>query len=120
GMEVRQTGDGFFVAFNEPAPAIEAAVAVQRSLADQRRDHGFAPQVRIGLHEAEASTRAMDFSGRGVHEAARIGSLAAGGQILASLRTVQHAATRFPFSAPRSVTLKGVSQPVEVVTVEWA
>jgi class 3 adenylate cyclase len=120
GMEVRQTGDGFFVAFDEPAAAIEAAVAVQRSLADQRRDHGFAPQVRIGLHEAEASTRAMDFSGRGVHEAARIGSLAAGGQILASLRTVQHAATRFPVSAPRSVTLKGVSQPVEVVTVEWA
>jgi class 3 adenylate cyclase len=54
-----------------------------------------------------------------VHEAARIGSLAAGGQILASLTTVQHAATRFPVSAPQSVTLKGVSQPVEVVTVEW-
>src|SRR5215213_278506 len=120
GMEVRQTGDGFFVAFDEPAAAIEAAVAVQRSLADQRRDHGFAPQVRIGLHEAEASTRAMDFSGRGVHEAARIGSLAAGGQILASLTTVRHAAARFPVSAPRSIALKGVSQPVEVVTVEWA
>jgi len=120
GMEVRQTGDGFFVAFDEPAAAIEAAVAVQRSLADQRRDHGFAPQVRIGLHEAQASTRAMDFSGRGVHEAARIGSLAAGGQILASLTTVRHAAARFPVSAPRSVALKGVSQPVEVVTVEWA
>ena len=119
GMEVKQTGDGFFVAFDDPAPALEAAVAVQRSLADQRRDHGFAPRVRIGLHEAEASTRAMDFSGRGVHEAARIGSLAGGGQILATTTTVQHAATRFPVSAPRSVTLKGVSQPVEVVTVEW-
>jgi class 3 adenylate cyclase len=119
GMEVRQTGDGFFVAFDDPTAAIEAAVAVQRSLADQRRDHGFAPQVRIGLHEAEASTRALDFSGRGVHEAARIGSLAAGGQILASLTTIQNSTARFPVSAPRSVTLKGVSQPVEVVTVEW-
>jgi class 3 adenylate cyclase len=118
-MEVRQTGDGFFVAFDDPTAAIEAAVAVQRSLADQRRDHGFAPQVRIGLHEAEASTRALDFSGRGVHEAARIGSLAAGGQILASLTTIQNSTARFPVSAPRSVTLKGVSQPVEVVTVEW-
>jgi class 3 adenylate cyclase len=119
GTEVRQTGDGFFVAFDDASAAIEAAVAVQRSLADQRRDHGFAPQVRIGLHQAEASTRAMDFSGRGVHEAARIGSLATGGQILASLTTVQGAATRFPVSAPRSVALKGVSQPVDVVTVEW-
>ena len=119
GMEVKQTGDGFFVAFDDPAAAVEAAVAVQRSLAEHRRDHGFAPQVRIGLHQADASTRALDFSGHGVHEAARIGSLAAGGQILASLTTLQHAGTRFPISTSRSVTLKGVSQPVEVATVEW-
>jgi class 3 adenylate cyclase len=119
GTEVRQTGDGFFVAFEDATAAIEAAVAVQRSLAEHRRGHGFAPQVRIGLHEAEASTRASDFAGRGVHEAARIGSLADGGQILASVNTVQSAATRFSVSTPRSVTLKGVSQPVEVVTIEW-
>ena len=119
GTEVRQTGDGFFVAFEEASAAIEAAVAVQRSLAEHRRGHGFAPQVRIGLHEAEASTRAIDFAGRGVHEAARIGSIAGGGQILASVNTVQSAATRFPISTPRPVTLKGVSQPVDVVTIEW-
>jgi class 3 adenylate cyclase len=119
GTEVKQTGDGFFVAFEDASTAIEAAVAVQRSLAEHRRGHGFAPQVRIGLHEAEASTRAIDFAGRGVHEAARIGSLAGGGQILASVNTVQGAATRFPVSAPRSVTLKGVSQPVDVVTIDW-
>jgi len=119
GTEVRQTGDGFFVVFEDASAAIEAAVAVQRSLAEQRRSHGFAPQVRIGLHQAEASSRAMDFGGKGVHEAARIGALAAGGQILASVSTVQTGGTRFPISAPRSVSLKGVSQPVEVVTVEW-
>jgi class 3 adenylate cyclase len=119
GTEVRQTGDGFFFAFEDASSAIEAAVAVQRSLAEHRRGHGFAPQVRIGLHEAEAATRAVDFAGRGVHEAARLGSSAGGGQILASMTTVQLAATRFPISAPRTVTLKGVSQPVDVVTIEW-
>ena len=119
GTEVRQTGDGFFVAFEDASAAIEAAVAVQRSLAEHRRGHGFAPEVRIGLHEAEASTRAVDFAGRGVHEAARIGSLASGGQILASVNTVQSAATRFSVSTPRTVTLKGVSQPIEVVTIDW-
>jgi class 3 adenylate cyclase len=119
GAEVKQTGDGFFVAFEEASTAVEAAVAVQRSLAEHRRSHGFAPQVRIGLHEAEAATRAIDFAGRGVHEAARIGSLAAGGQILASVNTVRNAATRFPMSEPRTVSLKGVSQPVDVVTIEW-
>jgi len=119
GTEVRQTGDGFFVAFEDASAAIEAAVALQRSLAEHRRSHGFAPQVRVGLHEAQASTRAIDFAGRGVHEAARIGSLAGAGQILASVNTVQSAATRFPVSTPRSVTLKGVSQPVDVVTIDW-
>jgi class 3 adenylate cyclase len=119
GTEVRQTGDGFFVAFEDASAAIEAAVAVQRSLAEHRRGHGFAPEVRIGLHETQASSRATDFAGRGVHEAARIGSLAGGGQILASVNTVQSAATRFPISTPRSVTLKGVSQPIEVVTIDW-
>jgi class 3 adenylate cyclase len=119
GTEVKQTGDGFFVAFEDASAAIEAAVAVQRSLAEQRRGHGFALQVRIGLHEAQASPRAVDFAGRGVHEAARIGSLAGGGQILASVNTVQSSATRFSVSTPRSVTLKGVSQPVDVVTIEW-
>ena len=119
GTEVRQTGDGFFVAFQDSSSAVEAAVAVQRSLAEHRRAHGFAPQVRIGLHEAEASTRAIDFAGRGVHEAARIGSLAGGGQILASVNTVQNTGARFPVSTPRTVTLKGVSQPVEVVTIDW-
>jgi class 3 adenylate cyclase/predicted negative regulator of RcsB-dependent stress response len=119
GTEVRQTGDGFFVAFEDPSVAIEAAVGVQRSLAEHRRSHGFAPQVRIGLHEAEASTRAIDFAGRGVHEAARIGSLAEGSQIVASVNTTEGAAMRYPVSPPRTVTLKGVSQPVNVVTIEW-
>jgi hypothetical protein len=35
------------------------------------------------------------------------------------LTTIQNSGARFPVSDPRSVTLKGVSQPVEVVTVEW-
>jgi hypothetical protein len=35
------------------------------------------------------------------------------------VNTLQGAATRFPISTPRSVTLKGVSQPIEVVTINW-
>ncbi|MCW2632207.1 MAG: Response regulator receiver protein [Pseudonocardia sp.] len=119
GTEVRHTGDGFFIVFDRPAPAVEAAVAVQRALAQQRKQHGFALRVRIGLHEAEATVRAMDYAGKGVHEAARIGALAEGGEILASRPTVAATAARFPISQPRTVELKGVAQPVEVVTVGW-
>ncbi len=119
GMEVRHTGDGFFVAFESPQSAIEAAVAVQRALAEQRRTHGFAPPVRIGLHQAEAAVRGMDYAGKGVHEAARIGALAEGGEILASAQTAGSGAARFAVSEPRSARLKGVSQPIEVVRVDW-
>ena len=48
GTEVRQTGDGFFVAFEDASAAIEAAVAVQRTLAEHRRGHGFAPKSELG------------------------------------------------------------------------
>jgi class 3 adenylate cyclase len=119
GTEVRHTGDGFFVVFDSAQPAIEAAVALQRALAEQRRAHGFAPQVRVGLHEAEASVRGLDFAGKGVHEAARIGALAEGGEILASAQTARTGAVRFAVSEPRSVRLKGVSQPIDVVRVDW-
>ena len=43
GREVRQTGDGFLVAFEDASVAIEAAAAVQRSLAEHRGGHGSPP-----------------------------------------------------------------------------
>ncbi len=50
GEEVVTTGDGFFVGFDSPDDAIACAIAIQRTLAEHRRAHGFAPQVRIGVH----------------------------------------------------------------------
>src|SRR5207342_2253348 len=55
GEEVDHTGDGFFVSFWDVASAVSCAREIQRRLAEHRRDHGFAPQVRIGLHAAEAT-----------------------------------------------------------------
>ena len=119
GKEISHAGDGFFVAFTEPRPALECAVSIQRSLAEHRRTHGFAPQVWIGVHAAEATKRVGDYGGKGVHEAARIGAVAGGGEIVASLETVQASGTGWVFSEPREVPLKGISTPTEVVTVAW-
>ena len=118
GDEVDHAGDGFFVAFPDPARALEAAIAIQRRLADHRREHGFAPQVRIGLHATEAARQGAGYRGRGVHEAARISALADGGEIVASRETVDDV-HRFAVSSPREVTLKGIDAPVEVVSVDW-
>ncbi|MEX2458769.1 MAG: adenylate/guanylate cyclase domain-containing protein, partial [Actinomycetota bacterium] len=119
GEVVRTMGDGFFVTFADPAPALECAVDIQRALAQHRREHGFAPQVRIGLHLAEATREGDDWTGVGVHAAARIGALAGGGEIVTSRETADAAGGDRSWSEPREVSLKGISQPVEVVTLEW-
>lgn len=116
GTEISATGDGFFVGFDSPETAIAAAVAIQRRLADHRAKQGFAPQVRIGLHASDASQVGANFRGRGVHEAARIADVAAGGEILASVATVSE---DVPTSSPRSVMLRGFSEPIELVAVDW-
>jgi class 3 adenylate cyclase len=117
GEEVVATGDGFFVAFESPQEAMACAVAIQRRLAEHRRTQGFAPQLRIGVHAAGATQVGRNFTGKGVHEASRIAGLAEGGEILASRETA--AGERFPVSGPRTVAVRGIAEPVEVVSVDW-
>jgi class 3 adenylate cyclase len=119
GEEIDHAGDGFFVAFIEPAAAVECAVAVQRALSEHRSVHGFAPQVRIGVHTAEAARSGASYRGKGVHEAARIAAMAEGGEVLVSAGTIADSRCRFPVSPARRVELKGVSEPVELVTIDW-
>jgi class 3 adenylate cyclase len=116
GEEISTTGDGFFVSFDSPEQAVAAAIAIQRRLADHRQKQGFAPQVRIGLHASDAQQVGENFRGKGVHEASRIAGLATGGQIVASLSTVGET---YRASGVRTELLKGLSEPIEVVTVDW-
>jgi class 3 adenylate cyclase len=118
GEEVDHAGDGFFVAFRDPQSAVECAVAIQRSLADHRRTHGFAPQLRAGVHTAEAEQARGGYWGKGVHEAARIGALADAGEIVASRETAE-LLDGVAASEPRRAELKGIAEPVEVVTLSW-
>lgn len=117
GEELRSTGDGFFVAFETPDAALAAAVAIQRKLAEHRKTQGFAPQVRIGVHASGVSQLGKNVQGRGIHEAARIAALAQGGEILASSESA--AGTRFSGTSARVTELRGISEPVEIVTIDW-
>jgi class 3 adenylate cyclase len=117
GEEINHSGDGVFASFAQPERAIECALQIQRTLADHRRTHGFAPQVRIGVHQAAATRVGLDYRGKGVHEAARIAAEAQGGEVLASWHTAQPC--DFTLSAPREMSLKGIAQPVQVVSVSW-
>ena len=119
GQVVNSTGDGFFVAFDSARQGVDCAVAIQRALADHRRTSGFAISVRIGLHSAEANQRGDDFSGVGVHLAARVAALANGGEILATAQTLADAGD-VTSSNSREATVKGVAAPVSVAAVTWA
>ena len=113
GDEVTATGDGFFVAFESPDEALACAVTIQRQLADHRKTAGFAPPVRIGVHAAGATQVGRNFTGKGVHEASRIAGLAA------LARRLVDRVRRFPVSEPRTVDIRGMSEPIEVVSVAW-
>jgi class 3 adenylate cyclase len=117
GDEISHSGDGVFASFAQPERAIECAIQIQRTLADHRRTHGFAPQVRIGVHQADATRVGLDYRGKGVHEAARIAAEAKGGEVLASWHTAQPC--NFTLSEPREVSLKGIAQPAQVVSISW-
>lgn len=119
GEVVNSTGDGFFAAFEAAGPAIDCAIAIQRALREHRESSGFAPAVRIGLHTAEASRRGTDYSGKGVHVAARVGALAGGGEILATAETIAEAGSVMAGEL-RSTQVKGVAAAIDIAAISWA
>ena len=119
GQEIKTIGDGFFLAFDDVDLAIDAAIAIQRRLVDHRRTQGFALTVRIGIHRAEANRVGLDFSGTGVNAAARIGASASGAEIVVSSDTLAASRRTFREEGRRTVELKGISMPVEIVSIGW-
>jgi predicted ATPase/class 3 adenylate cyclase len=91
GVEVSTEGDAFFVAFSSVPDAVNAAAQAQLELARHHAEGGADVRVRMGLHTGEAELVADNYGGLDVHRAARISSVAHGGQILLSGATAQHA-----------------------------
>jgi class 3 adenylate cyclase/DNA-binding CsgD family transcriptional regulator len=87
GTEIDRQGDAFFFVFRSAGAAVAAAAAAQRSIAEAAWPEAGAVRVRMGLHTGEASVSADGYVGFAVHQAARIGDLGHGGQILVSRTT---------------------------------
>ena len=113
GQVVDHTGDGFFAAFEEPADAVGAAVAIQHAV-----DQEFEFDIRIGVHTDGALQIKENYHGKGVHAAARIGAAAEGREILAS-RASLAGLQDVKVTNDRSLTLKGFKEPVDVCSVSW-
>jgi class 3 adenylate cyclase len=117
GREVDHAGDGFFVVFDSAGDAIECGVSVQRRLSNHRRLHGYAPQVRIGIHFGEVQASGSALRGAAVHKAARLCAAARADAIVVSREALQ-AAGRRPV-ALQKFALKGFKEPVEAAEVSW-
>ncbi len=84
GHEVDARADEFFAVFRHAGRALEAAVEIQRSLADRGWPRGVAVRVRMGIHAGRPSLTDAGYVGIAVHTAARICNAAHGGQVLVS------------------------------------
>jgi predicted ATPase/class 3 adenylate cyclase len=87
GLERGTEGDSFLVIFREAGKGIAAAVDAQRALAAAEWPGGAAIRVRMGLHTGVAELGGDDYVGIDIHRAARIASVAHGGQVLLSEAT---------------------------------
>lgn len=105
-------GDHFRAAFEDPRAAVAAASAIQRHLQEFDWDDGPALRIRIGLHRGRATQRDGDYFGPVPNTAARVESLANGGQILMTdaVQSVVDVESRF-LGAHR---LRDVPEPVDI------
>lgn len=122
GREVKSLGDGLMVAFASPVGALRCAVEMQRAIGAQNlRDPSRAVEIRIGLHLGDPPRDDDDYFGTPVVVARRLCDRAAGGQILASELLAGVAGTRggHRFRRLGRLHLKGLTEPIGAVAVEW-
>lgn len=86
GTEVSTEGDAFFAVFGDPAAAADAAIEIQRDLAEEDWPRAVQVRVRIGMHLGDAILGGDNYVGVDVHRASRIAHSAHGGQITLSDR----------------------------------
>jgi class 3 adenylate cyclase len=82
GFEVKQTGDGFMVAFSSAARAIRCAAGVQRSARDYQGELRNRLRVCAGINSGDVIEESGDFFGLTVNIASRLADRASAGQVL--------------------------------------
>ena len=114
GKLVKQVGDGFMLAFRDPAAAVRFAVATQAELA---RDPDL-PAIRVGINSGPALYRTGDYLGGAVNVASRVVSSAMAGQILLT-EPVAKAATNegIPVEEVGVRIMRGVDDPLALYRV---
>ncbi|HXO50730.1 MAG TPA: AAA family ATPase, partial [Mycobacterium sp.] len=88
-IKTRGEGDATFSVFDRPSAAAAAAMELQDAITHEPWALLEPMRIRVALHTGEVELRDGDYFGRAVNRAARLRSLAAGGQILCSGATAE-------------------------------
>ena len=118
GKEVSTQGDGFFVRFHDPGPALDCATAVQVRSRVEREQGSVLPPVRIGIHQGKAVHGDDDVLGQVVNVAARLLEVAGPHEILVT-EPVADGADAAGFVDRGLVNLKGIVQPRHLLALRW-
>ena len=123
GRIVDTAGDGAFLVFTDAEAAARAVAAVQRLVSDANlaRARAHQIQLRMGMHWGPVLTDGTAVSGDSVNLAARVAASAAPGEVRLTREVFQElgSVTRVQCHSLGVVELKGVAQPVEVLTLDW-
>jgi predicted ATPase/class 3 adenylate cyclase len=118
GHVVKGTGDGMHAVFARAYDAISAAIAIQQAFRSEAFDAMGQLRVRVGVHTSEAELREGDYYGTGVNRAARLMSVAHGGQIVVSSVTAQLCDNRFELTDLGEHRLRDLSRAERVWQVD--
>jgi class 3 adenylate cyclase len=107
GRVVKTTGDGVLAAFDGPARAVRAGIALRDAAPSE-----LGVEFRVGVHTGECEVIGDDLGGIGVHIAARVQAAAAPGEVLVS-STVKDlvVGSGLRFADRGEHGLKGLSEP---------
>jgi adenylate cyclase len=114
GKLVKQVGDGFMLAFRDPADAVRFALATQVELA---RDPDL-PAIRVGINTGPALYRTGDYLGGAVNVAARVVASAMAGQIVLTEPVAKAASNEgIPVEEIGVRMMRGVDDPLALYRV---
>ncbi len=124
GRIVDTAGDGAFLCFPSLDGAARALIELQRqiSLDNDNRPVEHRLATRIGLHFGPALSDGAQVSGDSVNFSARVAASAAPSEIRLSLQAfneLSDVALRLHCRKQQAVRLKGVSEPVELLVLDW-